>query len=468
MAAEKYDLISLGSGEAGKFLAWTYAGVQGKRCAVIEKQWIGGSCPNVACLPSKSFVHSASVVHETRAAASYGLAGSVRTEDLRADIAAVRDRKAEMVRGLVELHLGKFRDNKVDLIMGTGEFVGPKTIRVDGGRLLTADKIVVCTGSRALLDPAVPGLVEAKPLTHVTILNMQRLPPHLIVLGGGYVGLEFAQAFRRFGSQVTVVERHEHVLAREDDDVAEALSAALSDEGVRLVTSARVDRVEGECGSSGGVRLVVGSEVVEGTHLLAAVGRVPNTAGIGLKAAGIRTTPSGHVEVDEQLRTSVDGVFAVGDCAGSPHFTHVAYDDFRVVYSALTGSPRPGGTAGRQVPSTLFTSPELAQVGLREREARARGVGYRIAKVPMAAFLRSRTLGEGQTRGFAKVLVEADGDKILGFTALGPSAGELLPVVQLAMKLGVRYQEIADLIITHPTVCEGLTVLFSSVPPRGA
>ena len=461
--AEKYDFISLGSGEAGKYIAWMLAGAHGKKCVVIERRWIGGSCPNIACLPSKSFVHSAGVVHETRQAASYGLRG-LETTDLKAEIASIRDRKSEMVRGLVDMHLGKFRDNKVELVMGTGEFVGPKTIKVDG-RLLTADNIVVCTGSTALVDPAVPGLVEAKPLTHVSILDMQKLPPHLIVLGGGYVGLEFAQAFRRFGSQVTVVERHEHILAREDDDVAEALAKILSDEGVRLVTSAPVDKVEGECGR--GVKLTLGPDVVEGTHLLAATGRTPNTAGIGLEAAGIRTTPRGHVEVDEQLRTNVDGVFAVGDCAGSPHFTHVAYDDFRVVYSNLTGTPRPGGTSGRQVPSTLFTAPELAQVGLRETEARARGTKYRVAKAPMAAFLRTRTLGEGQTQGFAKVLVEADSDKILGFAALGPSAGELLPVVQLAMKLGVAYQEIANLIITHPTMSEGLTGLFSSVPPRG-
>ncbi|KAJ9139350.1 FAD/NAD(P)-binding domain-containing protein [Pleurostoma richardsiae] len=461
---EHFDYVSLGSGEAGKYIAWTLASQHGKRCAVIEREWIGGSCPNVACLPSKNFVHSAALAHDFRQAAAYGLGAFVAggADAVKADVAAAKHRKADMVDGLVQMHLGKFADTGVELIRGEGRFVGPKIVQV-GGRLLTGDAVVVNTGSRAVVDARIPGLVEAKPLTHVEILDLEQLPAHLIILGGGYVGMEFAQAFRRFGSQVTVIEKHDHVLAKEDKDIVDALVEIVAGEGVHFVTSARVEQVTGVSGSTAEFTVKAGGKTskIAGSHILAAAGRIPNTENIGLEEAGIKLTSSGHVHVDEQLRTTVDGVFAVGDCAGSPHFTHIGFDDFRVVLSYLTGSPRPGGTSGRQVPSTLYTSPELAHVGLREHEAEAQGIRYRLAKLPMAAFLRTRTFGD--TRGFAKALVEADGDKILGFTALGPSAGEMLPVVQLAMKLGISYKEIANLIITHPTMCEGLVALFGSI-----
>lgn len=468
MEPDKYDFISLGSGEAGKYLAWMLSANLGKRCAVVEREYIGGSCPNVACLPSKNFVHAANVAHDAREASSYGLRAFVRpTDDLKVEMAAVRARKVRMVDGLIEMHMGKFEGNKVDLIMERGWFVGPKTIKLDSGRLLTAENVVICTGSKARVDSSVPGLVEAKPLTHISILDIEKLPSHLVVLGGGYVGLEFAQAFRRFGSEVTVIERHSQILKKEDADVVEALAHVLAGEGIKILTSAKVTSISGMCGQR--LELTVESaspETIVASHILVATGRVPNTAGIGLEEAGVRLGPSGYVQVDEQLRTSIDGVFAVGDCAGSPNFTHVAFDDFRVVYSYIAGTPRPGGTTGRQVPSTLYTSPELAQVGLREHEAQSKGIKYRLSKLPMAAFLRTWTLGANQTVGFAKTLVEADGEKILGFTALGPSTGEMLPVIQLAMKLGVSYKEIANLIITHPTMCEGLTTLFGGIPPR--
>jgi pyruvate/2-oxoglutarate dehydrogenase complex dihydrolipoamide dehydrogenase (E3) component len=234
---------------------------------------------------------------------------------------------------------------------------------------------------------------------------------------------------------------------------------------VQFLTSTAVTSVSGVSGDEVILRLSgSGPTKIRGSHLIVATGRTPTTSGIGLVEAGIKLTPTGHVTVDEQLRTSVPGVFAVGDCAGSPYFTHIGWDDYRVLLASLTGSPREGGTTGRQIPSVLFTSPELAHVGLREHEARAKGIPYRLAKLPMTGFLRTRALGE--TTGFAKVLVEADGDKVLGFTALGPSAGELLPVVQLVMKLGLPYQEISDLIVVHPTMCDGLVDLFQSVPPR--
>jgi pyruvate/2-oxoglutarate dehydrogenase complex dihydrolipoamide dehydrogenase (E3) component len=453
---DHYDLISLGSGEAGKFIAWTYAAKHGKKCAVIERKWIGGACPNMACLPSKNFVHSANVAQYTRLAKQYGLGNYVSAGPFEVDMKEVKARKVRMVDGLVDMHMGRFKDFNVELVMGTGKFVGRRTIQVDGGRVLTADKIVICTGSRAIVDDKIPGLTDAKPLTHIEILDLDTLPKHLVIVGAGYVGLEFAQAFKRFGSEVTVIERHERPLKNEDADAVDALVKLLEKEGIKFLTSTEVSKIEGLSGEQVTVH-TTSQPTITGTHILAAAGRTPNTEDIGLAEAGVTLTDKGFVTVDDQLRTAAEGVYAVGDCAGSPNFTHVAYDDFRVVLSHLTGSPRTNGTANRQIPSTLFTQPELAHVGLRESEANARGIKYRLAKLPMTAFLRAWTLDE--TEGFAKAL---------GFTALGPSAGELLPVVQLAMKLGVGYGEIAELVITHPTMCEGLVYLFSAVPAAGA
>jgi pyruvate/2-oxoglutarate dehydrogenase complex dihydrolipoamide dehydrogenase (E3) component len=470
---EHFDILVLGSGEAGKYLAWTQAAKYGKKCAVVERQYIGGSCPNIACLPSKNFIHSANVAHYARLAKQYGLSSHMADADhIEVDMRDVVARKSGMVTGLVEMHLGKFSSFGVQLIHGEGKFVGPKTIETDiDHRVLSAETVIVCTGSRARIDESILGLVEAKPLTHVEILNLDILPSHLIVLGGGYVGLEFAQAFRRFGSKVTIVERGDRMLKNEDEDIVEALVKVLYEkEGIEFLVSTRVTKVEGISGESVTIQIDESTphgtvqRVLTGSHILAATGRIPNTSNIGLEVAGIKITKDGHIAVDDQLRTSALGVFAVGDCAGSPHFTHIAFDDFRVINAYLSGNPRPLGTITRQVPSVLFTAPELAHVGLHEHEAKERGVQYRIAKLPMAAILRTGTLGE--TDGFMKVLLEANGDRILGFTALGHGAGELLPVVQLAMKLGVGYQVIGDLIITHPTMNEGLTGLFAAVPPR--
>ncbi len=376
-------------------------------------------------------------------------------------MAAVRDRKRTMVDGLVALHLEKYRESGAELVMGHGCFVAPKTIEValnaGGSRTLCGQTVIIDTGSRARMDDTT-GLAEARPLTHVEALDLDRLPEHLIVLGGGYVGLELAQAFRRFGSRVTVVERNGEPIHREDPDVTEAIERLFRDEGIEVLTGTAVDRVEGMSGES--VRLQTTRGTIEGTHLLVAGGRTPNTDGIGLGRAGVETDEKGHVKVDERLRTTAEGVWAVGDCAGSPYFTHIGEDDFRVVLANLTGGDRV--TTGRQVPYCLFTDPELARVGLSEREARERGVGYRLAKLPMEAVLRARTLSE--TRGFYKALIEADGERILGFTAFGPEAGEVMAVVQVAILAGLPYTALRDAVLTHPTMAEGLAGLFGSVP----
>jgi pyruvate/2-oxoglutarate dehydrogenase complex dihydrolipoamide dehydrogenase (E3) component len=455
---EEYDLVILGSGEAGKYLAWTLAS-QGKRVAVVERQYVGGSCPNIACLPSKNVIHSAKVASYLRRAGEFGLAAS----DGPVNMTAVRDRKRKMVDGLIEVHLHKYRASGAELVMGSGIFVAPRTIEVTlnagGTRTLRGENVVVCTGSRARFDDT-PGLKEARPLTHVDALELGQVPAHLVVLGGGYIGLEMAQAFRRLGSRVTIVERNGSLIHREDPDVTAAIGDLFRDEGIEVRTGTTVTCVEGTSG--GIVRLQVtcgGVETaIEGTHLLAAGGRTPNTDGIGLEQAGIEIDNRGHVKVNERLQTTAPGSWAVGDCAGSPYFTHVAYDDFRVVRANIAGGNRV--TTGRQVPFCLFTDPELARIGLSEREAQEKRIPYRLVKIPMESVLRTRALSE--PRGFLKALIATD-HRILGFTAFGIEAGEVMAVVQMAMVAGMPYTEIRDAILTHPTVAEGLTVLFSSV-----
>jgi pyruvate/2-oxoglutarate dehydrogenase complex dihydrolipoamide dehydrogenase (E3) component len=456
---EDFDLVVLGSGEAGKYLAWTLA-AEGKRVAVIERRYVGGSCPNIACLPSKNVIHSAKVASHFRRGAEFGLP----TVDTPVAMMAVQARKRAMVDGLVEMHRYKFDSSGVELIMGDGTFIEPKTISValneGGSRTLRGEIVVISTGSRARLDDT-PGLKEAVPLTHVEALELDSVPAHLIVLGGGYVGLELAQAYRRLGSVVTVVERNAALIHREDEDVTTAVADLFRDEGVEVVTGANVDQVEGRSGER--VRLHVRRNdagfPIEGTHLLVAGGRIPNTDQIGLETVGVEVAPGGHVKVDERLQTTAPGVWAVGDCAGSPHFTHVALDDFRVIRANLSGRGR--STTGRQVPFCLFTDPELARVGLSEREAQERSIDYRLAKIPMLSVLRSRTLSE--TRGFLKALIAAD-DRILGFTAFGPEAGELLAPVQVVMASGLPFTVLRDMVLTHPTMTEGLGVLFAAVP----
>lgn len=461
---EEYDLVVLGSGEAGKYIAWTMA-AQGQRVAVVERRYVGGSCPNIACLPSKNIIHSAKVVSLLRRGMEFG----VRSAEWTVDMTAVRARKRAMVDGLVEMHRGRYQASGAELVMGHGQFIGPRAIEItlsDGGnRTLRGTNVIINTGSRAKIA-TIPGLQESAPLTHVEALELDRVPEHLIVLGGGYVGLEIAQAFRRFGSRVTVVERNATVIHREDTDVTAAMTELLTDEGIAISTGTVVERVVGTSGE--GVRLECrqggANLVIEGTDLLVAAGRTPNTDGIGLDMAGVELDDRGHVWVNERLQTTAAGVWAVGDCAGSPYFTHIAFDDFRVVRDNLAGVQRV--TTERLVPFCLFTDPELARVGMSEKEAQQLGIRYRQFKIPMIAVLRTRTLSE--TRGFLKALIEADSDRILGFTAFGAGAGEVMAVVQVAMAASLPYTALRDAILTHPTIAEGLVVLFTSTPTKGS
>ena len=459
-APEEYDLVILGSGEGSKYVAWTLA-KQGKRVAVVERKYIGGSCPNIACLPSKNIIHSAKVASYFQRSEEFG----IEEPGFTIHMPAVRDRKRKMVTGLVDMHLENFEKSGAELILGSGRFVGPRTLRValnDGTtRLLRGTNVIIGTGTRATLEP-IPGLVEAKPLTHIEALELDQIPGHLLVMGGGYIGLELAQAMRRFGSRVTVIERNSRLVHREDEDVADALSDVFQDEGSELVFNAQVKKVSGKSGDS--VELVLiqnGAErTVQGTHLLVATGRTPNTEGLGLEQAGVELTDRGYVKVNERLETTAPGVWAIGESAGSPQFTHIAFDDFRVIRDNLAGGNHV--TTGRQVPFCMFTDPEFARIGLSETEARAQGLAYRLFKIPMAAVLRTRTLSE--TRGFMKALVDTDSDRILGFTAFAVSAGEIMGAVQIAMLAGLPYTALRNAIITHPTLLEGLVGLFSSAP----
>ena len=457
---QRFDNLILGSGEAGKYLAWTLAKA-GQRSAVVERGLIGGSCPNIACLPSKNVIYSGHVAALLRRGAEFGIASG----PVSVDMEGVRRRKRQMVDELVAIHRDRYEASGAELIIGEGRFVAPKTIEVrfpDGHtRLLAGERVFLNVGTRAAI-PDVPGLSQAKPLTHVEALELGRLPDHLIVLGGGYVGLELAQPMRRFGSRVTVVEQAPQLVAREDGDVAQALLKLFEDEGIDVVLSAQVLEVEGRSGEK--IRLRVrtpaGERTIEGSDVLVAAGRAPNTQGVGLETAGIELDARGYVKVNERLETTAPGVWAMGDCAGSPQFTHVAFDDFRIVRDNLNGGART--TRGRLVPYCMFTDPELGRVGLNESEAQREGITYRVVKTPMGAVLRTRTLSE--TRGFLKALIAKQSDHILGFTALGAQAGELIAVVQTAMLAGAPYTALRDAILTHPTIAEGLTVLFTGEP----
>jgi pyruvate/2-oxoglutarate dehydrogenase complex dihydrolipoamide dehydrogenase (E3) component len=457
--SDHYDLISLGCGESGKYIAWHTASA-GKRAAVIERKYLGGSCPNIACLPSKNIVHGAKVASLHRRGAEFG----IHSDSWRVDMPTVRQHKRNMIDSLHKTHLDNFKKSGAEFIWGSGRFIAPKTIEVtlaDGGtRTLSADTIALNTGTRATI-PDIPGLHDGLPLTHVDALELDVVPEHLIVLGGGYVGLELAQAFSRFGSRVTIIQRSSRLLAREDPDVSEAIQQLFTDEGIAILTDAAVTQVTGRSGGRVSLQLSANNSTtsLEGSHILVATGRTPNTEDIGLDIAGVALTDRGFIQVNDRLQTTAPGVWALGDCAGSPFFTHIAFDDFRIMRDNLAGGNRT--TTGRQVPSCVFTDPELAHVGLTETEAKAKGVPYRLAKIPMYAVLRSRTLSE--TRGFVKALIGAD-DRILGYTAFATSAGETLPAIQLAMSADLPYTAIRDLIITHPTINEGLGPLFVSVP----
>jgi pyruvate/2-oxoglutarate dehydrogenase complex dihydrolipoamide dehydrogenase (E3) component len=461
---EKYENLVLGSGGAGKFVAWTMA-QEGRRTALVERGALGGACPNVACLPSKNIIYSAKVIALARRGAEFGL----KFDSMKVDMEIVQRRKRLMVEGLHQLHVDRTAASGAELIMGNARFVGPRTVEIDvdkgGTRTILGERVFLGLGSRAAI-PDVPGLAEANPMTHVEALDLARLPEHLIVVGGGYVGLELAQAFRRLGSRVTLIEAGPQLAGREDPDVGAALLGLFIDEGIDVLLGTEVRQVEGRSGQRIRVDAQVhtndgeGKRTVEGTDLLVATGRKANTDGIALELTGVELDELGYIKVNDRLLTTSENIWAMGDCAGSPQFTHVAFDDFVIVHNNLNGGNRT--TKNRLIPFCMFTDPELVRVGRNESEARRDGIAYRLLKMPMGEVLRTRTVSE--PRGFMKMLIAKERDEILGFTAFGFEASEQMAAVQTAMAGHLPYTILRDAIFTHPTMSEGFNQLAAGVP----
>jgi len=456
---EHYKNLVLGSGEAGKNIAWTLAKA-GERTAVVERGLIGGSCPNIACMPSKNIIHSAKVASYFNRAKEFG----IKVRSFSVDMRGVQIRKTTMVDGLIQLHLSNYQKSGAELILGNGRFIAPRTLEVitnEGETLrLSADRIFLNVGTHATV-PNIPGLIDARPMTHVELLDLERIPEHLIVLGGGSVGLELGQAMRRHGSRVTIIEIRSHLLGREDPDVSDAILELFKDGGIDVLLNTRLFGVSGTSGESLRVKVDrAGKQAqLEGSDILVAVGRTPNTQDLGLRETGIELDDRGYIRVTDRLQTTAANVWALGECAGSPQFTHVAFDDFRVVHSNLNGGDRT--TRGRLVPFCIFTDPELARVGLNESEAKKLGIEYRLAIMPVKAILRARTLSE--ERGFLKMLIDEHSNRILGFTAFCAEGGELMAVVQTVILNGIPFTSLRDAIFTHPTMAEGLNGLLKDV-----
>jgi pyruvate/2-oxoglutarate dehydrogenase complex dihydrolipoamide dehydrogenase (E3) component len=454
MSTETRKNLIIGSGEAGKYLAW-YFGKIGEKSTVIERRWIGGSCPNINCLPSKNEIWSAKVadlVHHSRQFGSKAGSGTV-------DMAIVRERKRKMVESDVAAHMELYQQAGTELIMGEAKFTGPGTVEIklnDGGtRTLQAERIFLNLGTHAAIPPAV---ADCRPLTHIEALELDRVPEHLVVLGGGYVGLEFAQMQLRFGAKVTVIQHGSQLLPNQDRDIADEIRSILDNDGIDIMTEADVVSATGQSGREVTltVRTPLGDKTIRASHVLAAVGRIPNTAGIGLDLAGVQLDSHGFIRVNDRLQATAPNVWAMGECAGSPQFTHVSLDDFRVVRDNLAGLDHT--TKDRLIPSCLFTDPQLAQIGLTETEAKRRDVVVRVVRLPTANILRTHTTSE--TEGFLKVLL-GEGDQIVGFAMIGTDAGEVVAAAQMAMIGHLPLSVLQNTILAHPTMAEGLGVLFS-------
>ncbi len=459
--AQHYDAIVIGAGQSGGPLSTALARA-GRRTALIEREHVGGTCINEGCTPTKTMVASARVAYLARRAADYG----VRTGPVSIDMARVRQRKRDIVESFRSGSQRRItQTDGLDLLFGEASFADSHTldVRMASGetRRLRADIVLIDAGARPSV-PSLPGLDQVSALNSTTIMELDAVPEHLLVLGGGYVGLEFGQMFRRFGSRVTIVQRGAQVLEREDDDVAGALAAILREDGVEVLLRAEARCVERT--PDGGVRLTIqtpeGETICDGSHLLLAVGRTPNTERLNLVAAGVRTDRRGFIEVNARLETSAPGIYAMGDVTGAPAFTHISYDDYRILRANLLE----GGdatTTGRLVPYTVFTDPQLGRVGLSEREARAQGRDIRVATLPMSSVARALEVDE--PRGLMKAVVEAGTGHILGCAVLGIEGGELMALLEVAMMGKLPYTALRDAIFAHPTLAESLNNLFASL-----
>ena len=457
---QKYDAIIIGAGQGGMPLANLLAG-KGWKTALVERKYVGGTCINYGCTPTKTMVASAGVAYLARRAAEFG----VQTGDVSVDLVKVRQRKRDMVESFRASNLRRINNSGVELIEGTARFTAPKSLLVDlnagGSLLLNSEKIFINTGGRTRV-PALPGLDQVPWLDSTSLMELDQVPEHLLVVGGGYIGVEFGQMFRRFGSRVTIVQRAPQLLPLEDLDIAEKVAEILQEDGIEILFQASPTQVSQT--RSGRIALTVEDaaskrlHVLTGTHLLLAVGRVPNTEDLDLSAAGVALTERGHIRVNEKLETSVPGIYAIGDVKGGPEFTHISYDDFRVLRANLLEG-REATIHDRPVPYTVFIDPQLGRVGLSEKQARAQERRYRVARLPMDYI--ARALEIGQSRGMMKALVDADTDLILGCAVLGVEGGEIMAMLQIAMLGKLRYQDLRDAIFTHPTLSESLNTLFT-------
>lgn len=462
MNTQYYDDIIIGGGKAGKTLAPALV-ADGRKTALVERSlnMIGGGCINIACIPTKTMVASANVANTVRNSAAY----SVKANAPIVELAQVIQRKRTLVQGMREMNLHNLETALGhELIIGTGRFVAPKTLEVttalDTTRLLTAERLFINTGTRPLI-PSVPGLMEAGFLTSESIMELEYLPEHLIVLGSGYIGLEFAQMFRRFGCRVTVIGQSEQILSQQDPDMAIAVQRLLERDGIEFLLKTKVLRVDG-AGNETILQIQVADRLLslQGSHLLVAVGRAPNTDSLNLAAAGVATDIRGFIQVNDRLETNIPGIWALGDINGGPQYTHVSLDDYRIVKANLIdGSDR--STGDRLVPSCLFIDPELAHVGLTETEARQQGYAIRLTKLDASAIPRAKTLG--QTDGLLKAIVDTETGRILGCSLLCHEAGEVISTVQMVMQAQMPYTVLRDSILTHPTMTEGLNMLFSKL-----
>jgi pyruvate/2-oxoglutarate dehydrogenase complex dihydrolipoamide dehydrogenase (E3) component len=459
VAVEQYDCLVIGSGQAGTPLVTALAKA-GYRTALIEREHIAGTCINEGCTPTKTMVASARVAYLARRASDYG----VNTGPVTVDMVKVRARKRDIVnsfRGGSERRLQGV--SNLDVLFGEASFTDPKTMRVrmnDGSeRDLAAERIFINTGARPSI-PAIDGLDPARTLNSTTIMELDSVPEHLIVLGGGYVGLEFGHMFRRFGAKVTIIQRGARLLTREDADVADEVAKILREDGIDLLLETSPTRVAANgAGFAVTVKTPSGEQVITGSHILAAAGRSPNTETLNLEVAGVRTEKGGFIAVNERLETSAPGIWALGDVKGGPAFTHISYDDYRIIRAnLLEGGSRT--TNDRPVPYTVFIDPQLGRVGLGEEEARAAGKNIKVAKMPMSYIARADEVDE--TRGFMKAVVDAESAQILGCAILGVEGGELMAMVEIAMLGKIPYTALREAVFAHPTLSESLNNLFSN------
>ncbi|HEV3122601.1 MAG TPA: mercuric reductase [Isosphaeraceae bacterium] len=459
LETKHYDAIVIGSGQGGNPLARALAGA-GRSTALVEREHVGGTCVNVGCTPTKTMVASARVAYLARRAADYG----VHTGSVSVHMDEVRARKRAIVASFRSGSERRIEGTKgLDLIRGAARFASPLAIDVQRGdetHSISASAIFINTGARPA-KPQLPGLDEVRTLDSTSIMELDAVPEHLLILGGGYIGLEFGQMFRRFGSRVTIVQRSRQLLPREDPDVAEAIAAILREDGIEVLLNAVATQVEQTAPGGKDPRLVVktpeGERTVQGSHLLVATGRTPNTEDLNLPAAGVQTDERGYVRVNERLETNVPGIYALGDVKAGPAFTHISYDDYRILKANLLEG-KAATTTGRMVPYTVFMDPQLGRVGLTEQEARALGRPIRVAKMPMSHVARALELDEA--RGFMKVVIDAESAQILGCAILGIEGGEIMSALQIAMMGRVPYTALRDATFAHPTLAESLNNLF--------